>query len=190
MGYRAFAVAAPRAWNSLPDAIRRILSRATFKRSNILWKLTFVQCFYDILFITFSPRVVDIVKCPWSNFFLFTTLILTILHYVTEISPLYSVQNCLWPWEVFQFRYDIVMRTFGLTCMHKLGIFPELRVRKGFRQRKWSSRSFKVICTGAIGCHFLFVFHCRLTASLSFIIYTIYNNSSNVLFRIAVYKLD
>ena len=33
MGDRAFAVAAPRAWNSLPDAIRRSLSLAVFKRS-------------------------------------------------------------------------------------------------------------------------------------------------------------
>jgi len=33
MGDRAFAVAAPRAWNSLPDAIRRSQSLAVFKRS-------------------------------------------------------------------------------------------------------------------------------------------------------------
>jgi len=33
MGDRAFAVAGPRAWNSLPDAIRRSASLATFKRS-------------------------------------------------------------------------------------------------------------------------------------------------------------
>jgi len=32
MGDRAFAVAGPRAWNSLPDAIRRSPYLATFKR--------------------------------------------------------------------------------------------------------------------------------------------------------------
>ena len=59
---RAFAVAAPRAWNSLPDAIRRSPSLATFKRSS---KTHFyVQCFFiSIVFITFSSRVVDTVKC-------------------------------------------------------------------------------------------------------------------------------
>jgi len=44
MGDRAFAVAAPRAWNSLPDAIRRSPSLTVFKRT---LKLTLhVQCFY------------------------------------------------------------------------------------------------------------------------------------------------
>jgi len=33
MGDRAIAVAAPRAWNSLPDAIRRSPSLAVFERS-------------------------------------------------------------------------------------------------------------------------------------------------------------
>jgi len=33
MDDRAFAVAAPRAWNSLPDAIRRSPFLASFKRS-------------------------------------------------------------------------------------------------------------------------------------------------------------
>ena len=33
MGDRAFAVAAPRAWNSLPDVIRRSSTPATFKHS-------------------------------------------------------------------------------------------------------------------------------------------------------------
>jgi len=30
--------------------------------------------YINIVFITFSPHAVDIVKCSWSNFFLFTTL--------------------------------------------------------------------------------------------------------------------
>jgi len=30
-----------------------------------------------------GPRAVDIVKCPWSSFFIYDTLILTILHYIT-----------------------------------------------------------------------------------------------------------
>jgi len=63
MGDRAFAVAAPRASNSLPDAIRRSPSLAVFKRS--LKTHFYIQCFLVILFlITFSPRAVDIVKCP------------------------------------------------------------------------------------------------------------------------------
>jgi len=44
MGDRAFAVAAPRAWNSLPDAIRRSPSLAVFKRS--LKTHFYIQCFY------------------------------------------------------------------------------------------------------------------------------------------------
>jgi len=44
MGDRAaFAVAAPRAWNSLPDAIRRSLSLTTCKRS--LMTYFYVQSF-------------------------------------------------------------------------------------------------------------------------------------------------
>jgi len=44
MGDRAFAVAALRAWNSLPDAIRRSPSLAVFKRS--LKTHFYIQCFY------------------------------------------------------------------------------------------------------------------------------------------------
>jgi len=44
MGDRAFAVTAPRAWNSLPDAIRRSPSLAIFKRS--LKTHFYIQCFY------------------------------------------------------------------------------------------------------------------------------------------------
>jgi len=44
MGDRAFAVAAPRAWNSLPDAIRRSSSMAIFKQS--LKTHCYSQCFY------------------------------------------------------------------------------------------------------------------------------------------------
>jgi len=45
------------------------LSLATFKRS--LKTYFYVQCFINIVFTTFSPRVVDIVKCPWSNFYFY-----------------------------------------------------------------------------------------------------------------------
>ena len=62
MGDRSFAVAAPRAWNSLPDAIRRSPSLAVFKRS--LKTHFYIQCFINIVLITFSPRAVDTVKCP------------------------------------------------------------------------------------------------------------------------------
>jgi len=41
---RAFAVAAPRAWNSLPDAIRRSSSLTVFKRS--LKTHFYIQSFY------------------------------------------------------------------------------------------------------------------------------------------------
>ena len=41
---RAFAVAAPRAWNSLPDAIRRSPSLPVFKRS--LKTHFYIQSFY------------------------------------------------------------------------------------------------------------------------------------------------
>jgi len=60
MGDRAFAVAAPRAWNSLPDAIRRSPSLAVFKRSLKTHSVFLLTLFL----ITFSPRTVDIVKCP------------------------------------------------------------------------------------------------------------------------------
>ena len=49
-GLRAFAVAAPRAWNSLPDAIRRSPSLAVFKRS--LKTHFYIQCFINIVLIT------------------------------------------------------------------------------------------------------------------------------------------
>jgi len=62
MGDRAFAVAAPRDWNSLPDAIRRSPSLAVFKRS--LKTHFYIQCFITIVFITFSLRAINIVKCP------------------------------------------------------------------------------------------------------------------------------
>jgi len=40
--------------------------------------------FINVVFITFSPRVVDCVTCLWSNFlFIYDTLILSILHYIT-----------------------------------------------------------------------------------------------------------
>jgi len=44
MGDRTFAIAAPRAWNSLPDATRRSPSLAVFKRS--LKTHFHIQCFY------------------------------------------------------------------------------------------------------------------------------------------------
>jgi len=47
MGDRAFAVAGPRAWNSLPDAIRRSSSLAVFKRS--LKTYFYTQCFINII---------------------------------------------------------------------------------------------------------------------------------------------
>jgi len=56
---RAFAVSAPRSWNSLPDAIRRSPSPAVFKRS---LKTHFISSvFINIVFITFRPRAVNIV---------------------------------------------------------------------------------------------------------------------------------
>jgi len=69
----------------LPDAIRRSSSLVVFKRS--LKTHFYIQSFINIVFITFSPRAVNIVKCPWSNFsFIYDTLILTILHYIFYIT--------------------------------------------------------------------------------------------------------
>jgi len=59
------------------DAIRRSPSLAVFKRS--LKTHFYIQCF-NIVFITFSLRAVDIVKFPLSIFFIYDILILTILH--------------------------------------------------------------------------------------------------------------
>jgi len=63
-------------------------SLATFKRS---LKTHSSGVFINVVFTTFSARVVDIVKCPWSYFFICVTLISTILHcivhYVTNNSP-------------------------------------------------------------------------------------------------------
>jgi len=53
MGDRAFAVAAPRAWNSLPDAIRRSPSLAVFKRS---LKTHFYSVFLLTLFLLLLVR--------------------------------------------------------------------------------------------------------------------------------------
>jgi len=44
-----------------------------------VWNYTATTLFL----ITFSPCAVDIVKCLWSSFFIYDTLILTILHYIT-----------------------------------------------------------------------------------------------------------
>ena len=44
LGDRAFAVAGPRAWNNLPDAIRHSSSLETFKRS--LKSYLFLQYFF------------------------------------------------------------------------------------------------------------------------------------------------
>ena len=52
----------PRASNSLPDAIRRSPSLAVFKRSPKTHFLSSV--FISTVFITFSQRAVNIVKCP------------------------------------------------------------------------------------------------------------------------------
>jgi len=60
------------------DAIRRSPSLAVFKRS--LKTHFYIQCFVNIVFITFSLRAVDIVKFPWGIFFIYDILILTILH--------------------------------------------------------------------------------------------------------------
>jgi len=43
-GDRDFAVAGPRAWNTLPDAIRRCSSPDTFKRS--LKTHLYIQCYF------------------------------------------------------------------------------------------------------------------------------------------------
>jgi len=49
LGGRAFAVAGPRAWNNLPDAIRHSPSLETFKRS--LKAQLFLQFFLNLGFV-------------------------------------------------------------------------------------------------------------------------------------------
>jgi len=44
LGDRTFAVAGPRAWNTLPEAIRRCSSPDTFKRS--LKTHLYIQCYF------------------------------------------------------------------------------------------------------------------------------------------------
>ena len=44
LGDRAFAVAGPRVWNTLPDAIRRCSSPDSFKRS--LKTHLYIQCYF------------------------------------------------------------------------------------------------------------------------------------------------
>ena len=51
----------------------------TFTQNSLLYSVFLLTLFL----ITFSPRAVDIVKCPWSSFFIYDTLILTILHHIT-----------------------------------------------------------------------------------------------------------
>jgi len=58
MGDRAFAVAEPRAWNNLPDAIRHSPSLETFKRS--LKSHLFLQCFFSLKFLSFSVTIVTL----------------------------------------------------------------------------------------------------------------------------------
>jgi len=51
----------------------------TFTQNSLLYSVFLLTLFL----ITFNPRAVDIVKCPWSSFFIYDTLILTIVHYIT-----------------------------------------------------------------------------------------------------------
>jgi len=53
----------------------------TFTENSLLYSVFLLTLFL----ITFSPRAVDIVKCPWSSFFIYDTLILTILHYIPRM---------------------------------------------------------------------------------------------------------
>jgi len=51
----------------------------TFTQNSLLYSVFLLTLFL----ITFSPRAVDTVKCPWSSFFfIYDTLILSILHYI------------------------------------------------------------------------------------------------------------
>ena len=63
MGDRAFAVAAPRAWNSLPDAIRRGCLQ-TFTENSLFYSVFLLTLFLLLFFITLSLLAVSIVKCP------------------------------------------------------------------------------------------------------------------------------
>jgi len=89
----------------------------------------YVQCFINIVFITFCPRVVDIVMCPWSIFFIYNTLILTILHYITftyKFCVLFIVgvlQQMAYRRKISDTDFtDILILNYFLEKMWKLGI--------------------------------------------------------------------
>jgi len=92
MGDRAFAVAAPRASNSLPDAIRRSSSLAVFKR--LLKTYFYTECFYQHCFDTFRPRVLTLQSVFEVTFLIYNTSKLTNLHCITLHYNLSSAQLC------------------------------------------------------------------------------------------------
>ena len=98
LGDRAFAVAGPRAWNSLPDAIRRSPSLETFKRS--LKSHLFLQRFLPSL--SFSVFVWQLWLCTapskWLSI-IFSTLQIDYftLHYITSHYITFSYSSGSYP---------------------------------------------------------------------------------------------
>ena len=78
LGDRAFAVAGPRAWNTLPDAIRRCSSPDTFKRS-VKTRLYIHRVISNA--IISAHLYCDICKVSLKYFFIYGTLNLTFLHF-------------------------------------------------------------------------------------------------------------
>jgi len=83
MGDRAFAVAAPRAWNSLPDAIRRSPSLATLFENSLLYPV-FLLASFLLPIVRSSLTLYSVLEVTVIS--IYDSLISTILHYIIELS--------------------------------------------------------------------------------------------------------
>ena len=101
LGDRAFAVARPRAWNNLPDAIRHSPSLETFKRS--FKSHLFLQCFLLTLsFLVFVDIVTLYSALKWlcvlrhSTYWLFYTILHDVIITLrTSCGAVYCNRSCL-----------------------------------------------------------------------------------------------
>ena len=70
LGDWSFSVAAPRAWNSLPSAVRAASSLTTFRRELktflFHWVLWTTSCQFTVSYYVLCLYLIDCVKCPCS----------------------------------------------------------------------------------------------------------------------------
>ena len=78
-----------------------------------LISLTFMSSvFINVIFITFSPHVVDVVKCPWSNFYFYLrhfNIDYFSLHY-NKLNKLVTYKQSASSgvfWRIFDFTYFV-----------------------------------------------------------------------------------